>query len=436
MAFWWAFYLVYSKKNLYKNLSNRYTPKDILSLDKIYKSVRWTEQTMVKIDPYNNKERYLVWKDKNQSQISGISKENSDITLRFLNDMESGLNICSSSKKGARSYIRLNALKQRIIAFSKIFDKRLGLKRITDITEEQIFSFFRDMRNGKLKKQDGKNYISPKNFVKDFKTFWHWWMKINKKEGIELKDITADLDNSGDKPEWVYLTEEQVKEICNGAKYEYKVLIWFLFDTGIRAPTELMNIKVSDFFNNFKELNIREEASKTFGRRIKLMICSDLIKEYVKTKNLGKDDPLFTTSPAATNKYLKRLAKRFFGDEKSPAGAKYSDITAYDFRHISCCYWLPRYKSESALKYRFGWKNSDKIHYYSEMLGMKDTISEDDMLVDVTKMELEKRIDKAEKENQMLKEDNEIMKLQIAEIAKLTTELYKQIKQQEIEIWK
>jgi hypothetical protein len=389
---------------------------------------------MDKIDPYKNKERYLAWKEKNQSQILGISRENSDLTLKFLSDMESGLNICSSSKKGSRSYTRLNALRQRMIAFSKIFDKRLGLKKITDITEEQIFSFFGDMRNGKLKRQDGKNFISPRNFVKDFKTFWHWWIKINRKEGIEFKDITADLDNSGDKPKWVYLTEEQVKKICNEAKYEYKVLIWFLFDTGIRAPTEMMNIKVSDFFNDFKELNIREETSKTFGRRIKLMICSDLIKEYVKTKNLGKDDPLFTTSPAATNKYLKRLTKRVLGDEKSPAGAKYSDITAYDFRHISCCYWLPRYKSESALKYRFGWKKSDKIHYYSEMLGMRDTISEDDMLVDVTKIELERRIDKTEKENQMLKEDNEIMKLQIAQIGKLTAQLYMQIKKEEIEI--
>jgi hypothetical protein len=38
---------------------------------------------MAKFDPYNNKEKYLIWKEKNQSQISGISKENSDITLRF-----------------------------------------------------------------------------------------------------------------------------------------------------------------------------------------------------------------------------------------------------------------------------------------------------------------------------------------------------------------
>ncbi len=391
-------------------------------------SIALNTDKMAKFDPYKHKEKYLAWKEKNQSGISGISKENSDITLQFLNDMESGLNVATSSKKGSRSYIRLYVLKQRLTALSKMFDERFNLKKITDITEEQLFEFFLEMRNGKIKRFDGKNYRSPKHFVKDFKAFWHWRIKVNKKQGVEIKDITVDLDTSGAKPEWVYLTEEQVKKLCQEAKYEYKVLIWFLFDTGIRAPTEMMNIKVSDFFNDFKELNIREETSKTFGRRIKLMICSDLIREYVKTKELDKDDYLFTTSPAATNKYLKRLTKRVLGEEKSPAGTKYSQITMYDFRHISCCYWLPRYKSESALKYRFGWKKSDKIHYYSEMLGMKDTISEEDMLVDITKMELEKRIDKFEKENQMLKEDNEAMKIKIKEIAQLTAELYRQMK--------
>jgi len=76
----------------------------------------------------------------------------------------------------------------------------------------------------------------------------------------------------------------------------------------------------------------------------------------------------------------------------------------YDFRHCSCCYWLPRYKSESALKYRFGWKKSDKIHYYSELLGMKDTINEEDMLMDVTKTEIEKQLTKSENDKDILKE--------------------------------
>ena len=389
--------------------------------------------SMVKLDPYKHKERYLAWKTRTQSQIPGITKENSNLIKQYLEDMQNGINIASSSKKGSRSYIRLNVIRHRLVFLSKEFEKRFGLNKMIDVTEQQLFGFFMDMRNGAITKRDGKTFRSTRDFVKNFKAFWHWHQKINRKLEIEIKDITLDLDTSVEKPEWVYMTEEQVKKICNEAKYEYKVLIWFLFDTGIRAPTELMNIRVSDFFNDFKELNIREEISKTFGRRIKLMICSDLIRDYVKTRNLGKEEYLFTISPPAMNKYLKRLGKRVLGDEKSPAGTEYSNLTLYDFRHISCCYWLPRYKSESALKYRFGWKKTDKIHYYSELLGMKDTISEDDMLVDVTKMELEKRIDKAEKENQMLKEDNELMKIQIAKIAEVTSQLYRQMKLQELD---
>lgn len=37
------------------------------------------------------------------------------------------------------------------------------------------------------------------------------------------------------------------------------------------------------------------------------------------------------------------------------------------------------------------------IHYYSEFLGMKDTITEEDMLIDITKTEIEKRLTKSER---------------------------------------
>ena len=382
----------------------------------------------MKIDPHKSKEKYLAWKEKTQSQIPGITKANSDIIKRYLQDMEQGLNIAASSKKGSRSYIRLNVLRQRLVFLAKSFERRFYLEVITQVSEHQLFQFFLDMRNGVIAKKDGQKLKSAKDFVRDFKAFWHWHQKVSKKQDIEIKDITVDLDTSGEKPEWVYLTEEQVKKLCLAAKYDYQVLIWFLFDSGIRAPTELMNIKVSDFYNDFKELNIREEISKTFGRRIKLMICPQLIKEYVKNKNLGNESYLFTNAPHSLNKYLKRLAKRVLGDEKSPAGAEYSKLTLYDFRHNSCCYWLPRYKSESALKYRFGWKQSDKIHYYSEFLGMRDTITEEDLLVDVTKIEIEKRLDRSEKENQLLREDNELMKIQIAKLAEVTNKIYTQMK--------
>ena len=112
-----------------------------------------------------------------------------------------------------------------------------------------------------------------------------------------------------------------------------------------------------------------------------------------------------------------------FGDKNSPAGAKYSDLTMYDFRHCSCCYWLPKYKSESALKYRFGWKSSDKIHYYSELLGMKDNISDEDMLVDITKTEIEKKLEKSEKEKEIMQDRLASMEIQMVKIMQLTKQL-------------
>lgn len=378
----------------------------------------------MKLDPWKHKEKYLEWKEKVKGKsIYGISKENSDLTLQYVFDMEEGVNIALGTVKGSRGYGRLLSLKNRLIFFSNKFEEFYKLKKVTDIKENELISFFSNMKKGIIKRKDGGDFKSPETYAKVFKAFWHWYMKVNKKKGIDIPDITLDLDTRQEKPDWVYLTEEQVKKLCDNAKFEYKVLILFLFDTGIRAPTELLNIKVSDFFNDFKELNIRDEISKTFGRRIKLLLCPSLIKQYVKEKEIRQDEYLFKFCPHAVNQYLQRLAKRVLGDGISEAGQRYSEITMYDFRHCSCCYWLPRYKSESALKYRFGWKSSDKIHYYSELLGMKDTISEEDLLMDVTKIELEKRLEQTEKENKILHERVDVMDRYMQKIMAMTDKM-------------
>lgn len=377
----------------------------------------------MKIDPYKHKERYIEWKEKSKQGIKDISPENSEIILRYLEDMEKGVNIASASIKGSRSFIRLNTLRDKLIFFAKKFRDIYNINNILEIKEEQLIGFFSDMKNGIIIKMDGGNYKSVDTYCKAFKSFWHWYQKTNRKKGVTISDITLDLDTKQEKPRWVYLTEEQVKKLCDNAKFEYKVLMTFLFDTGIRSPTELINIKVADLYNDFKELNIPDEVSKTFGRRIKLMICSQLLKEYVLANNLKTNDYLFQMSPFGANKYLKRLAKRVLGDEISPAGEKYSNLTMYDFRHISCCYWLPRYKSESALKYRFGWKKSDKIHYYSELLGMKDTIAQEDMLLDTTKTDIEKQMDKTQRENDLLQDRLRTMEMQMAKIMEMTKQL-------------
>ena len=359
----------------------------------------------MKIDPYNHEQRYKKWKA--QVLISGIqniSKQNSDLILQYLEDMGNGINISSSNKKGARSYIRLNTLREKMGFFSRRFKEIFDLDNLTQIKEEQLLLFFSQMRKGEIVRTDGKKFQSANYYVKVFKAFWHWWQTINRKKGITIQDITIDLDSRGEKPEWVYLTEEQIRKLCINARFNYRVLIMFLFDTGIRAPTELVNIKVSDLYNSCTELMIREEVSKTFGRKIKLLLCTQYVKDYIQENDLKPEDYLFQIRPQTVNKYLQRLAKKIFGDEVSLAGEKYCNITMYDFRHCSCCFWLPRYKSESALKFRFGWKKSDKIHYYSELLGMRDTITQDDLVLAEEKTELEKNLEQTKRDKQIIEE--------------------------------
>lgn len=366
----------------------------------------------------------MLWKSNAlENGISGLTSASSKIIIQYLQDMEQGLNVASTNKKGGRSSARLNSASIRLVTVTRGLEEKYKVD-LLNIEESHLFAFFTDMRNGVVKRLNGVPYKSISDYVKDIKAFWHWYMKVNRKKGIEIKDITLDLDATKEKPDWVYLTEEQIKQLCSHASYRYEVLMWFLFDTGIRAPTELMNVKVSDLFNDFKELNIREETSKTFGRRIKLMLCSSLIKEYVKQLGLKSEDYLFQIDYGGINKYLRSLARKLFGNKISPAGQKYSQLTLYDFRHNSCCYWLPRYKSESALKYRFGWKKSEKIHYYTEFLGMRDTITQDDMLVDLTKTELEQKIIKSDQEKSIMREEMADMRQQIAFTGKITKQIF------------
>jgi len=233
----------------------------------------------MKIDPYNHERKWNRWKDKVQKLdgIPDISRQNSEVILNYLRDMELGLNTSFSSKKGARSFTRLNTVRQRLTFLGRKFKEILDVDDITKLTEQQVCSFFVDMRKGVIKRQDGQRYRATRDFVKIFKAFWHWHQKVARKAGKKIEDITTYLDSSGEKPEWVYLNEEQIRIFSDNCNPKYKTIVMFLFDTGIRAPTELMNIKVSDLSQDYKELNIRDEISKTFGRRIKLMICSELV---------------------------------------------------------------------------------------------------------------------------------------------------------------
>lgn len=177
----------------------------------------------MKKDPYKHEEKYRAWKEQINKIgfIEGITRENSDLILSYVFDMELGMNVSNSSKKGSRSYIHLNTLKQRMISLAKRFEEHYKIRCITELTEHQIIAYFAKMRNGEVRRVDGKRFKAVIDYVKIFKSFWHWHMKVSKKQGVKILDITEDLDCSKEKPQWVYLDENQVKQLYENAKYNY-----------------------------------------------------------------------------------------------------------------------------------------------------------------------------------------------------------------------
>jgi len=350
----------------------------------------------MKRDIYGHEGRYTRWKEdvlKNGEQE--FTKKNSDILLKYIFDMEIGANVSISSKKGGRSFHRLNALRQKLSQIIRKLQEK-GVKDITKIKREKLIQFFSDMRSGVIKTQKGGKYKSTGDYVKAFKSFWHWWMKVNrlKKEPIMIFDITEDLDSKDtEKPKWVYLNEKKIPLLLKKAPEKYAPLFDYLYCSGSRI-TEAFSMLGRDIIKKGNEVyaDIREEISKGAGRKIHLKLCGQNILKYKKENKIGDNDLLFPFSSVVVNRHLKELAKKLFGDGISEGGEKYSNFTLYDFRHNSSCFWVRRYKTTSEMMYRFGWKSEKYVLYYSEFLGMKDKIRNEDMYIDVTKTELEKEI--------------------------------------------
>lgn len=366
---------------------------------------------MEKIDPYRHKERYLKWKANPSGRFLKLCENHQNVILEYLKDMEIGLNVSSTNKKGSRSYVRLNTIRDKMCFILEKLENR-GIKNIFKTTEEEIHNFFNELETGQIRRVDGLPYRSVIDFMKNFKSFWRWSMRKNR----ALHDITIYLNVATHKPKWVYLTEDQVLRLMDSSKFKYKVLIAFLYDSGIRAPSELINLIVGDLSEDYKELVIRDEISKTFGRKIKLMFSTDLLKRYVEEQNLSCTDRLFQIEPRIVNRYFRRLGERIFGNKLSPAGQKYSELTMYDFRHCSACYWRPRYKHTQGILYRFGWKKEERLNYYTEFLGMRDTIEERDMLIGEKQMEMEKRLIQAETDRDFFKEKINELTIQLTTI--------------------
>lgn len=357
------------------------------------------------LDIHGHEKRYASWKaEYAEIGIPGISRANATLIYRYVTDMETGQNVARGSMKGSRGYMRLNTLRARMVFIARALERR-GAKELSKTTQQQIHSLFDDMEKGRMRKQDGNIYESVMDYIKVFKAFWHWLQKISRKKGLDFEDITVDLSAAQKENNFVYFTMVELEKMLPYFTPDEQVRMLFMFDTIIRSPTELMNVRVSDLTPDCKELNIREETSKTYGRRIKILLCSEELRKYIDRTEPKPDAFLFQFSYPLFNRKLKAVAKQVFGDAVSKGGLKYSEIGCYDFRHSGACHWrLGAYRSKiDALMYRGGWSDLKMLNYYTKRLGMKDSIEKEDLLVGIDKTEIEQQMAKQQSEMALLR---------------------------------
>lgn len=376
----------------------------------------------VEIDPCNVKGKHDAWLSRigfggpgvDFFSFKDVSPGASESITRYILDLHCGQNLARGTRRGRRSYNHLANSRMRLNNIIRLIE-RLSGKILFDLTENDVLLVFNGMRDGSLLNKYGKPHLCVSSYAKAFAAFWRWLIRVKKQEGILLPDITEALDTSADrKPKWGYFTLQDVDKMALYApSFYYKALVFFLFDSGVRAPKELMNVRVMDLSpvpnTGYLFLNVREETSKTFGRKIKLMISSEIIKKYLELYNKKSTDFLFPQAYIGTRRVVGRMAHKALniGEPYKISNRKVivkNGITLYDFRHNSVCHYLPIYQSENQMKYRYGWKSAEMIHYYSEFMGMKDTINEEDMLIDTTKTEIQRELQKEQAKVEILQE--------------------------------
>ena len=384
----------------------RHIPASALAvISKIYKHSSYSF-LMTKVDVHGNEQRYKNWKEHIlQYGEERLTKENSDLLFTYLLDMEIGANISKMAKKGARSYVRLNTIRVRLAKIMKTFQEK-GVQNIAKVKEAQIMNLFHDMRNGTIKTARGEIYKSVGDYVKDFKAFWHWWIKVNRKKGIMVEDISDDLDTKKEKSKFVSVTKEELEKMLPYFAQDEQLILMFVFDSLTRAPTELMSLEVKDAFKRDGEVwvNVRQEISKVIGRTLNLLYCGDTLLNFIQRNNLKNSDKLFQFNYVQFTNKMQTVAEKVFGTQISEGGELYKNITLYDLRHSGAIHLrILSHKTKrislDALRQRGGWTDFEMVNEYTRFLGLTGEIDKNDLMIAEDRSRLEKEIDVLKKEN-------------------------------------
>lgn len=365
-------------------------------------------------------------KESSEFGIEGIKKADSDLIIDYINDLEKGIYV-GASRKGGRSFKRLNASRHLLKTISRMFND-FGIKgSMVNVKENILFDFFRELEQGKISKQNGESYsqTSIGDFRRVYKAFFNWYRRKQKKVyNKEISDITEDLSCAVGKTRFVYITKEQLDEILKYLPIKLQRFGLFLFDSIIRAPQEVLNLKGGDIFERDGDVwvNVPDEASKTFGRVYNLLFCGEEILKHKKENNIGDDDYLFNKIDYEHfNKQIKKIAVKLYGDKIShpKAEKKYSELSSYDFRHCGGIFLrMMAQKNNSisldSIRQRGGWSDFEMLNYYTKFLGLTGEIKKESLLIQEDKSKLEMKVKKMK---DLMGLQNEVNSLMIKKIS-------------------
>ncbi len=299
----------------------------------------------------SRKKNLVKWKIPEQSKKS---------LLKFLGELELGKVNKGMKISESRQSKYLDVLKIPLEFWNKPENK---------LTMKDIEAFEKAISSGKIKTVKGGEPYSNSTKVdirRGIKIYLKWKLK---EKGIKLTDW---LDTRGVKKTPDYLKEKEVIALYKSCKSaSERFLIAVLFDSGARAE-EFHNIRYEDVQlpegkDNFVQIALKEEYSKTKGRTISLYwkYSLEAVSEFLKEREkdgIRSDEQIYNKSYDNTRKFLQRLGKKILD----------RNLHYHLFRHSSATYYAPQINRHQ-LCYRYGWAfSSDMPDVYISRSGMEN----------------------------------------------------------------
>jgi integrase/recombinase XerD len=247
--------------------------------------------------------------------------------------------------------------------------------------------------------------------------------RIPKKTGAINSSLK--VKNKYKNSDYKYLTEDEIDILYKNCKDNAeRYLIAVLFSSGARA-SEFYNIKFSDIKlpekdENFVQLTLREEFSKTKGRTIRLYYknaleaVSDFLKDR-KKEGIKPEDIVWNLKSTTTQKKIESFGKVDWLKYKNKRMVLDKHLNLHMFRHSSAT-WMANKLNHQEMCYFFGWKFSSPMpDIYISRKGMK--MEQADKKFEQTELsELKSKLNKQDYENKLKNEDFEKMKKVITEL--------------------